>query len=102
MCARSLPLATLAALAAAIGSESGLVEVPPNGIPAGCELITPEMLPLVQLTSEQIEGIVGDGAWRRGQCCGHLSAGAVAGRDSFHHLLASEGDPYLVRYDAAL
>ena len=32
---------TLAELAAEIGSKTMLVEVPPNGIPPGCEAITP-------------------------------------------------------------
>ena len=34
---------TLAALAAAMGADSGVVEVPLNGIPNGCEAITPEI-----------------------------------------------------------
>src|SRR6185295_19673240 len=36
----------------------GIVQVPPNRIPPACDAITPEMLPLVQLTTEEIERIV--------------------------------------------
>jgi len=36
-----------------------VVEVPANRIPASCDAITPEMLPLVDLTVEEIERIVG-------------------------------------------
>src|SRR5207244_11270950 len=49
---------TLVDLAAAITRERSVVEVPPNRIPPGCDAITPEMLPLVQLTSDDIEQIV--------------------------------------------
>ena len=45
---------TVAELAVTLDSGAPVVEVPPNGIPSGCERITPEMLPLVALTEEEI------------------------------------------------
>ncbi|HTF67067.1 MAG TPA: hypothetical protein VK638_30725, partial [Edaphobacter sp.] len=34
------------------------VAVPPNRIPAGCKVITAEMLPLIEMSAEEITGIV--------------------------------------------
>jgi amino acid adenylation domain-containing protein len=48
---------TVAGLAAAVGGTE--VVVPPNGIPAGAEVITPDMLPLVDLTAEEVAALVG-------------------------------------------
>ncbi|WP_037873694.1 phosphopantetheine-binding protein, partial [Streptomyces sp. NRRL S-37] len=47
---------TVASLAAVAGTEQ--IEVPPNLIPADARAITPEMLPLVDLTAEEVERVV--------------------------------------------
>ena len=81
-CTRALYHAHARGAGAAVGGESGEVAVPPNGIPADCTAISPEMLPLVELTPEEIERIVAGGAGGRVQRAGHLPAGAAAGGDS--------------------
>src|SRR5262249_17239223 len=49
---------TLAGLAVAVGGDAKCIEVPENRIPADSTAITPEMLPLADLSQEQIEQIV--------------------------------------------
>ncbi|WP_445234400.1 condensation domain-containing protein, partial [Duganella rhizosphaerae] len=90
---------TVAALA--LGMEQGIagvvLQVPPNGIADGCQAITPDMLPLVQLTVEEIAAIVDS-----------VPGGAANIQDIypltplqegilFHHMMGQDGDPYLMQ-----
>ncbi|TGX48195.1 non-ribosomal peptide synthetase, partial [Sphingomonas gei] len=84
----------LAELAATLGSFSE-VAVPPNLITPDSLRITPEMLPLIDLTQEDIDRIVertpgGIANIQDIYALSPLQEGIL-----FHHLLARDGDPYL-------
>ena len=87
---------TLADLAATISGVSREIEIPPNLITMGCDAITPEMLPLITLNQTDIDRIVATvpGGITNVQdiyALGPLQQGIL-----FHHMLANQGDAYIL------
>ncbi len=85
----------LADLAASLGSHRE-VAVPANPITEQSTAITPQMLPLIDLTQPEVDRIVSTVPGGVGNIQDIYGLSPLQDGILFHHLLATQGDPYLL------
>jgi len=88
---------TVSGLAGASGAGADALVVPENLIPPDAMAITPAMLPLIDLTALEIERVT---ATVPGEAANIQDVYPLAPLQEgmlFHHMLATDGDPYQVR-----
>jgi len=85
---------SLADFARALGSHQEVI-VPPNRITTDCATLTPEMLPLIDLAQADIDHIVARVPGGLANIQDIYALSPLQEGILFHHLLATQGDPYL-------
>ena len=73
----------------------GEIAIPPNGIPDGCTHITPDMLPLVQLTQAEIDSVASQAPGGMANVQDIYPLAPLQEGMLFHHQLQQEGDAYV-------